>query len=240
MDAKELMVKSEAHDEHYVGSGIWFCGKCRILYHEKMLPVNKDLTVQEAAERCCKPRICSCGKTIDDGKYGSGGWTICEDCRQKKQEEKEQAAWDKAELVEKYPGYEGMFYDGDDRYYSTVEEALDDLMTEDDSPPEFLFMTKPAHPMKIDIEWLYEHISENAEIDDFDCREHMVGMDEFEAAVEKFNEANKAVVIGWYPDYSRKVRGPEMEDDEEETHPCCKQCTEAAEIAKELGGLNDA
>lgn len=115
--------------------------------------------------------------------------------------------------------FDGMLFDwGSNKYYDSIDEFVEDWWcdnhTETDVPLEypeeyFLFCTKPVHPMKIDIDYIYQQIEEVAFIDEdynISVIDLLKGKDELEAAIDAFNELNKDVILGYEYVTNRAIR----------------------------------
>lgn len=180
--------------EEFRASGVFYCSECRIVFRTK-----------EEANGCHGERLCECGNKIE--RY----YSTCSACRDKawkaEQAIKEKARFEAAEKVS-YADYKGgMLYDGD-RYHDDLEALEDHLF---DSPlPEYVWACKDIGVTKASTESLYENMLENmwedADVNDLN------GVDELEAAVAAFNEANASISV-WEPDYSTAVLLPRSAHD---------------------------
>lgn len=168
-------------------AGVFFCGQCRLVYNEKV-----------KAEKCCAPYKCEdCGKECQ--KY----WTVCEYCRQAREQKREQERFEKAEKVTDWGGWiyaDGMgFHDG---YFESLADLEDYLNDEESERPEYVWATKENHFVEADISDITERVMDGA-YDGFEV-EYLKGLDDLKAAIEKFNEANREIV-SYSPDYSKAV-----------------------------------
>ena len=93
------------------------CSKCRTLHGTRT-----DRTPQAAAEKCCRPYICTggCGTELPHDKYR----TRCDKCCQKDTEAKEQKAFDKATKL-KPSEYDGPVFDRHDNFYMSLDDFFD-------------------------------------------------------------------------------------------------------------------
>lgn len=188
-EAIELYKKSDAGDT--VPCGIFYCSECRSVYK----------TEAEAC-KCHGERLCECGEKIEQ-HYRSK----CNACDSKEWHQKSAAAefarYEKATKIT-YAEYKGsMIYDAD-KYYEDLESALDGY--DDGQEPEYVWACKNIGVTKATTESLYENMLENMgeDADVYDLN----GVDELEAAVTAFNEANKSISV-WEPDYSTAILVPE-------------------------------
>lgn len=120
----------------------------------------------------------------------------------------EVARMEKAALVEDYDGpvyCEGLpggsYGDG---YFADVDELADAVADLKNCGVEFAYCCKSYPVVVINLGKILEDATEEAFEDAID---HLNGRDELQAAVDAFNEANKAV-LSWGVDYSRKVSVP--------------------------------
>jgi len=110
----------------------------------------------------------------------------------------------KAEEVYTLIGFEGMYHDGYDGYYNDIDDYVEEGGGDGQ---DYLFLTKPMHPMLVDVyKGILLPIEEMANVEGFDCKEHLKGIRELIVAVETFNNLNKDVIIGWSPDYTKKIK----------------------------------
>lgn len=165
-------------------AGIFYCSECRIVYKTK-----------DEADNCHGDKMCPCGKKIERRYYA-----ICNDCQSEKWNEesrlKEEAAFEKAKKIPASE-YAGEMIFLDDKYHQSLEDALDDYL--EGQEPEYVWACKDIGVPKASTESLYENLLENMweDADVYDLN----GVDELEAAVTAFNEANKSISV-WEPDYS--------------------------------------
>ena len=215
---------------------LWLCGECGIIAQERFLPIDTKTgkhigTVQEAAEACCRPKKCKgCGEIVPVKKRSNYTETPkwCEKCLLGKNAERDRKRLEEAELVEAkdydyfYYDGPGSCYDGEycecpsmvaEHFMDAVDDSDDDDPVSIDDKPEFCFVCKPIHPRPMDIVNHFENVDTDACVEDGDCQEHLEGTEELNDAINAFNQANKETVIGWMPDYKRKVRVPEMEEE---------------------------
>jgi hypothetical protein len=122
------------------------------------------------------------------------GERICE-----KERVKEAERFEAAEKVA-YADYKvGMLYDGQD-FHEDLESLEDDFF---DAPlPPYVWACTDIGVTKASTESLYENMLESM-WEDADVHD-LNGVDELEAAVAAFNEANKSISV-WEPDYSTAI-----------------------------------
>ena len=169
---------------------IWACGKCGYVRNG-----------EENAKNCC---TCStCGKELKHGAFGD-----CDDCRRRKWAEREAERIDKAEKLETWDGW--VFYDGaangNDGYFESLDDLIDWLEGEGIKPenwPEYVFCCKVVPFPAVDLDDIVDRIMD--ELPEGYEREHLVGLDLLEEAINDFNESNKHL-ISYKPDYTKVVR----------------------------------
>ena len=170
-------------------AGAWYCEKCRAVHG-----------TEEGATLCHGESLCACGKPTRS-RYDNQ----CQDCNSKawreRMDREEMARYEKAVKVPQaeWTGYQ-VFWD--DRYFDTVEEAVEHAEADGGSTPEYIWAAKNQGVPKATIEdlvsRLVEDMWEDAEVDDLN------GVDELQTAVDAFNEANKSVTV-WMVDYSAAI-----------------------------------
>ncbi len=160
----------------------WVCKTCNRFYGN-----NEHLA------RWC------CAKDLPCPTDGCGGrvskpWSHCEECRDKADQrrlkdraEKERRRLEAAEIVE----YCGPFF-VDDRFYNDLDQYLDDCVCDDVEPEEWAFVPLALSPA-LDTEGILRDLLERMELmDDSGCGTFsFAGAKELDAAIKKFNEANK-------------------------------------------------
>lgn len=161
-------------------SGIWYCSECRAVHNQ-----------ERSAKSCHGTTHCeTCGKEL--GKRQPYYRTQCQECSDKEWREKrakeEFDRYTKAVKIKasEYTGPQVFF---NDRYYETVEDAIDGC----DEPTEYIWSAKDVGLRKASIEDLVncvlEEAWEDADIDDLN------GVEELQKAVDVFNEANAGVSV---------------------------------------------
>ena len=174
MTAVELFHK----DGH--SANVWYCGKCRIV-----------AKTQEGAEKCCAERLCSCGKPLR--RYS----LKCNECDHRdfkaKCDREEEERFDKATkvLAKDWDG-EQCYYE--DHYFETVDEFMEwaeDNFINESHYPDYIWNAENQGVRKADIEDIITNCVDSLweDADESDLN----GVDELQAAVDAFNEANKSV-----------------------------------------------
>ena len=164
---------------------VYECGKCHRLYYPK-----------EIANSCC---ICiKCGKieSINEGLF-----SLCKDCRYKRDIEHEKNRFEKATKVnwEDYKG--GMIY-FDDNFYEDFDDLMDDL----EKPIEYAWATTSRVP-KLDPEDILTNLEERLEMNhDYDERDFINDTDELCDFIEEWNKKQTQKI--YYPDYTIVVLAP--------------------------------
>lgn len=188
---------------------ISICGKCG--------SPARGRTNFDVSERCCTCWECSGELTTEERQCGH----YHKACDKKRRAIIEMKRLEKATLVEDYDGPVycegvpgGSYGDG---YFADVQELADMLddgdVDESIVREEFAYCCTSSPVAGLDVDSILESATEESFEDAID---HLVGVDELRAAVEAFNEANKAV-LSWDSDYSRKVRIPAV-------RPHCGEC----------------
>lgn len=184
-EAVELYKKLE--DGNMAPTGIFYCSECRVVH-----PTEKQ------AQRCHGEALCACGGKIED-RYGD----LCSNCRMKERRSKDAAR--EAERFEKATKiteseYKGEMVYVDDRYSDCIEDAIDNYLPGQE--PEYVWACKDQAVPFANAESIYENLLDNmwedASVDDLN------GIDELEAAVKAFNEANRSISV-FVPDYSTAI-----------------------------------
>jgi hypothetical protein len=166
-------------------AGIFFCSQCRIVHRS-----------QEEAEWCHGEKLCSCGKKITQGYYQRK----CNECDSKEWKEKERKK--ESERFEAATKITEAEYKGEhvycgDKYYDSVEDAIDQYL--EGQEPEYVWACIDKSLPSVDVEDVTSNLLDNM-WDDADVSD-LYGVDELEAALKAFNEANKGIQL-WEPDYN--------------------------------------
>lgn len=220
MNPKELWLPSDTGNLKWVPAGLWMCGTCNTVHPGSCFGQPKEKWSElskKSAERCCRPANCVfCGHPVPVIKNINSQYatipTIHEECKALKESKEYKESIEKAQEVSVYEGV--LFDDPDNEFYSDIEAFTEhwnycnSCNAEPYDLPEeyFLFCTKPVKPIKMSLEDYFEAVDDRAGVDDLDCREHIEGIADMMMAIEKFNKANEETIIGWEPDYSRKVK----------------------------------
>ena len=170
-------------------AGIWYCSQCRAVFPEK-----------GQAEACHGTRLCACGK-LAANRYSES----CQECESKAWRERmvreEMERYEKATKVPaaKWNG-DQVFWDG--CYFETVDEAIEHAESGGMPTPKYIWAARNQGVPRADIEDLLTNVLdsmwEDADMDDLN------GVQELEAAIAVFNEANKGVVV-WMVDHSTAI-----------------------------------
>lgn len=154
------------------------CGECGFTFTRK-----------GAAENCCKEGVCEvCG-------CGTGSsLTMCDSCRDQK---KLDAA---AEINP--DDHDGPVYSEEhDKYFEDLGEFIDWAEDQEEKDlPSFLHPCEERGFPGIDIADAVYNVCQDLFEDAID---HIVGLEELDAAVKKFND--KQTMISWEPDMSKKI-----------------------------------
>lgn len=170
-------------------SGIWYCSECRA--------VHKD---QRGAQSCHGVTHCEdCGVTL--GKRQPYYKTHCDECgNQRWRARIAKEEFDRYTKAQKVPAseYSGPQVYFADRYYETVEDAIDGC----EEAPEYVWAAKNVGVRKASIEDLIERVLEEA-WEDADA-DDLNGIDELQRAVDAFNAANASTPV-FMVDYSTAI-----------------------------------
>jgi hypothetical protein len=168
---------------------VFFCESCRIVY------ANID-----DAEWCHGERLCACGKKIESIHSRQSKCGDCDDAEWKEKERKRET--DRFEAATKIPAldYKGEHVYLDDKYFDSVEDAIDQYL--EGQEPEYVWACIGKNLPEVDLEDVTSNLIDNM-WEDADTSD-LNGVDELEAALKAFNEANKSIQL-WEPDYSTAI-----------------------------------
>ena len=175
----------------------WACGKCRYV-----------ALSEEHARSCCATLQCPCGKTIER-KH----WKVCRDCENarytEEQERKENEAFEKAEKVQA-KDWDGPVVLNGDRFFSCVEDLLDDLDGEDD--PKYVWACRKVG-LGFDADDVINNALESQEHHE-DARDSITHGDVEELQALLTTWATKQRVETWWEDRTKAVilNLPQVED----------------------------
>lgn len=170
-------------------SGVWYCSECRSVHSD-----------ERGAQSCHGITKCEdCGEEL--GTRQPYYRTKCQACYAKdwreKQQAEELARYEKALKVQAsdYTGPQVFF---NDRYYETVEDAIDSA----DEAPGYVWAAKDIGLPKANIDSIIENVLDGAweDADENDLN----GVDALQKAVDAFNEANSGVAV-FMVDYTRAI-----------------------------------
>lgn len=116
------------------------------------------------ADRCCKPKICEdCGKEIPEKSY----FRICDECRGKREQKKENDRYDKAIkcFYEECPDGERIMiysdsYGYNEGYFTDIDELIDYCESKDIPVPDYCWSTMQID-MSMDADGLIEDACQN-------------------------------------------------------------------------------
>jgi hypothetical protein len=170
-------------------AGVFYCGECRIIF--------KDAS---SAELCCGSYKCEdCGKGT-----GSRSWLVCDGCRSERDRKRELERFERAE---KLTDWDGWVYDegsGRNGYHQSVADLLEFYEDEERQPPEYVWACDSTAFATLGIDRVKDWILDGGDAyEDFDP-DDLNGLEELSRALEKFNEAN-AAVLSYHPNYKRAV-----------------------------------
>jgi hypothetical protein len=159
--------------------GIYHCEKCSVVHRTKQL-----------ADECCLPRVCDCGAECPQP------YTVCDECRRKKDIARERSRFDAAEKVKEWSG--PVCAPHSDRYGRNLDELLELLDYDESDPPEYVWTCSERPVCHLDYGSIIEGATSDA-YEDFDP-DSLHGEKELTEALEKFNALNKENVV-WEPNY---------------------------------------
>jgi hypothetical protein len=164
------------------------CGVCGLIYTESEPGVSA---------RCC--RCAECGATLDPKVLGHRSFA-CKECSVKISIRRDEQRLQRAEEIVGYSGPVCI----DDRFWSSVEEMVDDIESDDDAAlPDFVHTCHVRH-YTLDADDIVENMLENTSLEE---PPDLDGMQEFRQACAAFNKANESNTY-WEEDSKHKVRVP--------------------------------
>lgn len=196
MNAQELFVKK---GDEFKASGVYFCGVCR-----------RTAASESDAEKCCAPKHCEdCGIELPAKPHY---YTVCPECRDRHEAEREKARFEKAQKV--------LLADYKDTHISTVDNeviSLEDLWDQQhDMRCNYVYgVRRDAIKLSnIDDETLYS----DALADGFELSD-IPGVDELLNELNRLiDEWNATTNDTWMSDDSVVIElGPDFWDEDEPT-----------------------
>jgi hypothetical protein len=179
------------------------CSECGALFTGAVFGGGENglLAAKMQAADHCIPRMCGCGSPVQKG------WTICQACVKKKDEDKENARFQKAEKLA-IADYDGPVYWGDgpdgsmgEGYYSDIDDLLDRCEEEGIDLPLFVWTSKKV-PFRIDA----DHAIENALSDHHEGAYDKITPAALGQLQDLLDEwCGKQNIESWEPDFSRAV-----------------------------------
>lgn len=160
------------------------CPKCRM-----------TAPSEAVAEQCCEPYICKCGVTCPKP------YIICEACRNKKLNEKERMAFEKAEKVS-WRDYDGPVCVNGDDYHRDVEEFVERCLDDGESLPLYVWSCT-ALRLSLNAEDIIDSALESGEHheDAFEDIADLEGLQKFlnewceKQTLESWGESHKVAVL---------------------------------------------
>jgi hypothetical protein len=142
---------------------------------------------RQDAEECCAERLCACGKPLRCYSLE------CDECDRREFKAKEEERFEKATkvLAKDWTG-EKCYYKHN--YFETIDEFLEwaeNNFINESQYPKYIWNAKNQGVDKADLGDLLERVVESM-WDDADYND-LSGVDELQAAVDAFNEANESV-----------------------------------------------
>jgi hypothetical protein len=168
-------------------TGVFYCSECRAVFPN-----------QEQAQLCHGERLCPCGSKTESRYATKCGACSGREFRERETAKESKRFEDATKIAE--ADYAGeMVYCGD-KFYDSVEEALDDYLPGQE--PEYVWACQDEGVPKASADSLYENLLENM-WEDADASD-LNGVPELEAAIDAFNKANESISV-WQPDYSKAI-----------------------------------
>lgn len=170
------------------------CGNCGIVQS------------QQAAERCCLPRMCECGVELKS----KTAWLQCDQCRNKTQLAKQKAIRDNAtEVTGPYGG--PVYWDEYDEFYQDVEdciEAIQDYVELDGIDPavQTIWCCTEAN-LGLDADDIINSALEAGEHHE-DAEVSRAGYEQLNSFLTLWNQHHGKQVTTWWPDHSRRIVHP--------------------------------
>jgi hypothetical protein len=188
------MTASELFHADGKPTGVFYCGKCRIVHRDRIM-----------ADNCCVPYRCKyCDVEVD--KYR----LVCAACCRKQDIAKEAARFEKAEKLTAWDG--PVVMPDSDRYFSDVGDYLDQTeWDEEQTECEYLWTCHAKPVCHLDYDTIIENATQEP-YEDFDP-ESLRGRKDLEVALAVFNELNKGNVC-WTPDYKVALLLPKTKIEE--------------------------
>ncbi|MBD3785665.1 MAG: hypothetical protein IE922_01665 [Sphingomonadales bacterium] len=186
MNIKELTFKGSDQ------TVLYSCGTCGHLFSPRIYAcsdADAHAAARRAADECCTPKYCACGKPIE------APWTACGSCR-------ERLRLEKATVITDYNGpvesdkTRGEWGEG---YSSDVAALIESCAEYDDPVPAYCWPCTSV-PLRLDLDRILERACEEQHEDALDQIE---GADELQEAIDRFNAAQTCVT--YYPDHSRVI-----------------------------------
>lgn len=182
----------------------WACKQCGRFW-------NQD---EHMARYCC----CTEGPCEECGARRDRHNRLCEDCRKKKDAEVLRQRIADAEDITDTNYAEMVFVeeldDGENgAFFASAQDAAeairDAYFDDDESPrPEWAFACDPQH-YALDVDEMIENLcSDGYE----DMESNQTIPKSLRKAVDHFNKINAKWLTAWHPDYSRKIRIPELKE----------------------------
>lgn len=165
-------------------AGIYYCEKCRLVYNGK-----------HQAAQCCAPVVCECGTEIEDRYYRQ-----CRKCRHVAHLKRERELFEKAEKLTEWNG--PVLLPDSDRYYASIQDYMDDAFDGEVPQHEYVWACDSRPICVLDLYRIIENATDDAP-EEFDP-DDLEGRTDLEAAIDRFNDLNKGVVM-WESDHKTAV-----------------------------------
>lgn len=177
---------SKFYEEGHNEPSLFRCGKCGLIYSN-----------EEAAEKCCKPLICSvCGREICQEKGKKEAYYInplrCRDCYEKdriaKQEVWTQEHWE--EMNKQQDWKYGYIY-VNDTFYDGIDEAVSDLacigLSFEEIKDSLFYVCETLPVPKLDMDQALENAEERMCLEDYDSDRIWKDLDELRTFMDNWN-----------------------------------------------------
>jgi len=167
-----------------MSAGVWYCPKCK--------RVGNDL---EMVEQCCEPIICSVEGCENTCKKH---WTVCEECRIRRRQERCNSVWNKATLIELSDAQHLLCPEDGDRLVCH-DTAI--TMAEEDGVTRFYDTSET--PLRLHAEAILEHAVDDWYEDAYSELAHAGAVESLQKVLDSWCEENPHSC--WFEDNARKV-----------------------------------
>lgn len=187
----------ELYTQDGKSTGLFVCGECKIIYSPKFVAIGKD--VKESAEECCNRKCKYCEEKLEK----QTGYTVCDKCRKRIEEEKEKERFEKAQKImakewdgpvfTEYLSHNDGYFENMDDLEDYLEDHNEDYKGEEKvAIPEYVWACNRNKLSKIDVYDVCEGYVIDYLPEDWDL-ENLNGLDDLQKALDKFVADNQDV-----------------------------------------------